>query len=301
MTVALTSTDGAASAAPVIDLDEPGAADAQVAGAKAANLAKAVSLGLPVLPGFVVTTGAGVQLDDTLRGDLRRAWNRLSSGGRKPLVVRSSSAVEDGATGSMAGVFKSILDVRGWDDFLQAFSLVLASASTAAAAGLSDAPMAVLVQPQLDAVRGGVMFGADPLSGRTDRVLVVAVDGGPEPLVSGRVGGARHVLSLRTGRVVERNGDPGPALRRAERRALVALARVTAEVFGGPQDIEWAFGLDGRLWLLQSRPITAMAAARTTAGPVLGPGPVAETFPEPLAPLESDLWLTPLRAALIEA
>ena len=299
--MALTTSEGAASAAPVIALDEPEATDAHVAGAKAANLAKAVSLGLPVLPGFVVTAGAGAALDDALRGELQRAWHRLSGGGRKALVVRSSSAVEDGATGSMAGVFKSILDVRGWDEFLEAFALVIASASTAAAAGLSDAPMAVLVQPQLEAVRGGVMFGADPLTGRTDRILAVAVDGGPEPLVSGRVEGARYLLSPRTGRVVERHGDPEPALGRGERKALVALARLTEHVFGGPQDIEWAFGPDGRLWLLQARPITAMASAGPTTGPVLGPGPVAETFAEPLSVLEADLWLTPLRAALREA
>jgi pyruvate,water dikinase len=71
-------------------------------------------------------------------------------------------------------------------------------------------------------------------------------------------------------------------------------------VFGGPQDVEWAVDHDGTLWLLQSRPVTTEDRG-VPAGPVFGPGPVAETFPEPLTELERDLWVPPLRAALREA
>ncbi len=70
---------------------------------------------------------------------------------------------------------------------------------------------------------------------------------------------------------------------------------------GGPQDIEWAFDSNDQLWLFQSRPITAVATAAPSKGPVYGPGPVAETFPDALTPLEEDLWLEPLRLGLEEA
>ncbi|GAF99343.1 unnamed protein product, partial [marine sediment metagenome] len=66
------------------------------------------------------------------------------------------------------------------------------------------------------------------------------------------------------------------------------------EVFGGPQDVEWAIGTDDRLWLLQSRPVTTTIRG-VPSGPIYGPGPVAETFPEPLTELEQDLWVPPLR------
>ena len=53
--------------------------------------------------------------------------------------------------------------------------------------------------------------------------------------------------------------------------------------------------------MLQSRPITAIGDEARATGPVLGPGPVAETFGLPLQPLEEDLWIPPLRAAIRES
>jgi pyruvate,water dikinase len=52
--------------------------------------------------------------------------------------------------------------------------------------------------------------------------------------------------------------------------------------------------------LLQSRPVTTEARG-VPLGPIYGPGPVAETFPEPLTELEYDLWDPPLRDAVREA
>ena len=64
--------------------------------------------------------------------------------------------------------------------------------------------------------------------------------------------------------------------------------------------MEWAIEHDGRLVLLQSRPVTTEIRG-VPVGPVYGPGPVAETFPEPLTELEHDLWVPPLRDAVGEA
>ncbi|HET9443699.1 MAG TPA: PEP-utilizing enzyme, partial [Acidimicrobiales bacterium] len=92
-----------------------------------------------------------------------------------------------------------------------------------------------------------------------------------------------------------------PRLPRRHRRSLARLAARAAGVFGSPQDIEWAVDRERGLLLLQSRPVTAVGVAVERGAPVLGPGPVAETFPDALLPLEVDLWLRPLRAALAEA
>lgn len=159
--------------------------------------------------------------------------------------------------------------------------------------------MAVLVQPELEAVTGGVMFALDPVSGE-EHVVISVVEGGPEKLVSGETDGERFVLGF-GGRVLQ--GPPGarltPPLR--QRLALQRLADRTARTFGGPQDMEWGVDAAGRLWLFQSRPITAKAQSQRGRGSVFGPGPLAETFPHALAPLEEDLWFEPVRTAVAEA
>ncbi|HUQ39126.1 MAG TPA: PEP/pyruvate-binding domain-containing protein, partial [Acidimicrobiales bacterium] len=273
--------------AVVIGLDERAAGLPAVAGAKAAALARARRLGLPVLPGFVLTVAGGRAPGDL--ATLRPSWEELSHGGTRPLVVRSSSTVEDSATSSMAGYFTSVLDVVGWDAFRAAVASVLASAG--------PAPMALLVQPMLDARLGGVLFGVDPITGREDRLLVEAVHGGPSALVSGTVPARTHLLTRR-GRLAEDAVGDGPTLGRADRRALADLAAKTATAFGGPQDVEWAIDGDGTLWLLQSRPVTAAATAPPDSGPIFGPGPVAETLPDPVSLLEEDLWAIPIRTGI---
>ncbi|HYZ98330.1 MAG TPA: PEP/pyruvate-binding domain-containing protein [Acidimicrobiales bacterium] len=287
----------------LVDLADPDAADAALTGAKAANLALARRAGLPVLPGMVLTTAWdswGWSHPSRLHdGDgasshpAATAWRRMSDGGRRSVVVRSSSTTEDGDGSSLAGVFTSVLDVGDWPSFVRAVDEVLASAQRGSTVG---APMAVLVQRQLTPARGGVLFTADPVGGRRDRLLVSACDGGPDRLVSGIESGRTAVLSRR-GRVVDAEASaPAP---RADLRRLARLAARAEAAFGGPQDIEWAVNGDATLWLLQSRPITTPTGRPT--GPVLGAGPLAETFPEPLSPLEADLWLAPLREGLEQA
>ncbi|MBD0844524.1 PEP/pyruvate-binding domain-containing protein [Streptomyces sp. TRM68416] len=276
-----------------VPLEQPLAAVPGTAGSKAANLARAAGAGLPVLPGFVIPYKG--------KGDpdaLRRAWQEVSGGGARPLVVRSSSPQEDTEESSLAGQFASVLDVRGWADFHAAVRTVIESARRSDG---STAPMAVLVQPMLRATVGGVMFGADPVEGRADRMLVSAVRGGPDSLVSGEQAGTNYWLSGR-GRVLRTEPEEtGALLGRGELRRLARLARRARQVFGGPQDIEFGFDADGRLWLFQSRPITAMAGRPPRGARLLGPGPVAETLPDQLQPLEEDLWVTPMARGLAAA
>lgn len=282
---------------PVLTLDDPAATSVDRAGSKAAALARARSAGLPVLDGFVIRADAG---DDEIAtaGEVRRAWESLSGGGTRSLVVRSSSALEDTAMSSMAGQFTTVVDVRGWEAFLDAVDQVRRSGEEVATriGASTTGAVAVLVQPLLVPEVGGVMFGVDPVTGRTDRRVIAAVKGQPEQLVSGAATGSRYEVDDR-GRVkgVDRR-DEAPVSRRV-RHALVHLGDRCREVFGGPQDVEWAVDGQGTLWLLQSRPVTT-AVAGVPQGPVLGPGPVAETFPDPLSRLEQDLWVEPLRQAV---
>lgn len=294
----------------VVPLDAPGATDAGLVGRKAATLSAASQGGFPVLDGFVITTagtdalalsGGAAAAPAAARVDIDAAWAALSDGGRRTLVVRSSSPGEDGATSSMAGQFTSVLGVGDHAAFLVAVDRVVASAAAAGGPDGRPLPMAVLVQPQVFPVWGGVLFGVDPVSGRTDRLALATVEGGPDQLVSGAEDGARATLTRR-GRLLSADGPAGgPTLPARHRRALARLAARAGRAFGGPQDIEWAVDGERGLLLLQSRPVTAIGVAPDRRSSVLGPGPVAETFPDALSRLEADLWLEPLRIALAEA
>ncbi len=299
----------------VCALDDPRATDPDVVGSKAASLARSAAHGLPVVPGFALTTAAhravqdvGGRLTEPVRDALVPAWRRLSRDGSLPVVVRSSSTVEDVEASSMAGRFRSVLDVRGEEALEAAVLAVLRSADEVAGTDVPG-PMGVLVQRHVDPSRGGVMFGVDPVTGDAGHVVVEAVAGGPEKLVSGRVT-AQHYVATRRGRLVTLDRRPARTALRShhgerllgpgELLELTRLARRAERVLGGPQDVEWAIEDDGTLLLLQSRPVTATADGALT-GPLLGPGPLGETFPDPLSALESDLWVRPLRDGVLDA
>jgi phosphohistidine swiveling domain-containing protein len=283
----------------VLDLDDGHAVDPRETGGKGAAIAIARAAGLPALGGFVLTAPA-LSRSDALPPTLRASWEELSEHGDVPLVVRSSSVIEDSVASSMAGRFTTVVGTRSWEEFLAAVDAVRESAAfVARTEGLpvQDVPIAVLVQPMLVPETGGVLFGVDPVTGRSDRFTVAAVRGLPEHLVGGTETGSRYELDGR-GRTHAYVAGPDPVrLPRRQRRALVGLARDCARVFGRPQDIEWAIDRHGAVVLLQSRPVTTEITG-VPNGPVFGPGPIAETFPDPLTSLETDLWVEPLDRAL---
>ena len=292
--------DVAADRPLIVELGEEAAINPALTGGKAAALARAAAAGLDTLPGVVLTTAFCDAVDQGAEiahhPAVREAFDR-AGGDHQSLVARSSSVVEDTAASSMAGQFESIVGISGFEDFVAAVTVVLASRERA---GAGDQPIAVLVQPLIEPAFGGVMFGVDPVSGRSDRRVVSAVRGGPERLVSGEVNGSRYVLDPSSAKVLDFDANDGPALDSADLRRLLALSERVASVFGGPQDVEWAIAADKQLWLLQSRPVTTQVRG-VPRGPVYGPGPVAETFPSPLTELEEDLWVPPLREAVREA
>jgi pyruvate,water dikinase len=222
-----------------------------------------------------------------------------------PLAVRSSATVEDSAEASYAGQYRSVIGVRGkyglqhaivqvWRSFFSSNAL----AARAAHGGLGgDEAMAVLILPVVDAECAGVCLSVDPVQGHRDRSVITAAWGLGAGVVDGTVAtdtawvrrdGATEGFEVEEQRVVEQVEQltvaPQGGLRRVplpvdRRRAAclptpwlerVAQYGVAAEgLLGCPQDVEWAIA-DGRVWVLQSRPITALAPelARTPKFPI---------------------------------
>jgi pyruvate,water dikinase len=287
----------------VVDLADPAATDPGLTGTKAANLARARAAGFPIVPGVVLTTHA-VEVGHTTPGVRHALESRvgeiLGDAGDVDLVVRSSSTIEDIGTSSMAGRFTSVLDVRGQSALCDGVDAVVRSADRVRDADGARRPIAVLIQRRVDAAIGGVMFGINPVSGDRRHVVIDAVAGGPDRLVGGTER-ADHYTITRRGRFVSVSRDAhAPPLTRDQRHSLARLARRAERTFGSPQDVEWLIDPAGRIWFLQSRPVTAAPAelAEHQRGVRLGPGPLAETFPDALRPLEVDLWVEPLRTGL---
>jgi pyruvate,water dikinase len=162
-----------------VELENDAARDPLLTGGQGSALARAANAGLATLPGVVLTTafcdevdaGADVAGHPAVRDAFVHADGEVTA-----LVARSSSVVEDTAASSMAGQFESIVGIKGFDAFVTAVQTVLDSRERA---GAADQPIAVLVQPLIEPKFGGVMFGIDPVSGRTDRRVVSAVRAGP--------------------------------------------------------------------------------------------------------------------------
>lgn len=202
------------------------------------------------------------------------------------VAVRSSACAEDSEIASFAGQQETFLNVVGVDRVLARVVDCWASFFSERAlfyrhrkGSLADLGMAVVVQRQIAADKAGVMFTIDPIRRRNDQMVVEAVYGLGEAVVSGMVTPDNYVVR-RDGRLkkakvgrqvhmivrdetggtatVELDDDRATAqvLTDSEIVELVTLGARLEEAFGSPQDIEWAFE-GGRLYALQSRPITA--------------------------------------------
>ena len=247
----------------VVALTEVSADVADLVGGKAAGLGELIRGGERVPPGFCVTTRA--YRSGTLpRAEILAAYQRLGSG---PVAVRSSATAEDLPDASFAGQQDTVLDVTGPHALLAAVETCWASLHSARAVayrrahGLDDpaVAMAVIVQRMVDAQAGGVLFTANPLTGRRTEMLVDAAPGPGTAVVDGSGTADHYVLE----------GSPpaaGGCLTAAQLDDLRATgARVEAQ-FGVPQDVEWAIDRQGTTWLLQSRPITTLFPAPPDTG-----------------------------------
>ena len=265
----------------VIDLREEGALQPAVTGGKAAALARAVRAGLD--------DAAGRRPHHRLLGGGRprpaRARPPSGAGGvrtgrRRPPVARRPQLVGGRGHGRLVDGRPVRLGHRHRRASTSSPPRCRACSTRGRAPARPTSPIAVLVQPLHRAARSAAcMFGIDPVTGRTDRRVVSAVHGGPEPLVSGEVDGSRVPARRATARSLEFDAERRPAARPvrpapARRRCRSRVARV----FGGPQDVEWAIDDDGTLWLLQSRPVTTEVRG-VPAGPIYGPGPGRRDVP----------------------
>lgn len=249
------------------------------AGGKARGLARLAELGLPVPPALVLPSTAYARwraAGTIAEADFRALGEALARLG-EPLAVRSSAADEDTAGRSAAGQYESMLGVRGLDELLHAVERCFRAAEGERARsyrGEDTVRLALVIQREVPASRAGVAFSVDPVGGDPADVVVEAVFGQGERLVSGLAEPDRYRVAREDGRVRARIADKAGmpparrfarALRDDEARRVAELVLRAEEGFGCPVDVEFCF--EGpEPWLVQCRPIT------TLDGPMMGSG-----------------------------
>jgi pyruvate,water dikinase len=233
---------------------------------------------------------------------VRSAYEELGAADQPdvPVAVRSSATAEDLPMASFAGQQDTYLNVVGTEALLDAVRDCWASLWTdravayRASRGIdpSTVALAVVVQRMVDAAVAGVMFTANPMTGRRREAVIDASPGLGEAVVSGAVNPDHFVADIASGKILERRlGDkrlliralPGGGTERVDRpaagekpcltdlqiRGLAALGGRAENHFGTPQDTEWVIDAAGKLWLTQSRPITTLYPL-PEKGPVSG-------------------------------
>ena len=239
------------------------------AGGKGGTLARLAQAGYPVPDGFLILPSAFAddQLTESAWAQTREKLAALRThNGRTAFAVRSSALSEDSAQASFAGEFETVLDVKSDAEVQGAIQMVRNSRTAArvqaysAAQGLrAEHEIAVVVQKMVRAEFSGVLFTADPVTGSYTAMTGNFVRGLGDKLVSGESDGVPFALNRPNGKY------KGPAELKRFARALFRLASRLESDLGGPQDIEWAIG-DGKLHLLQSRPITTLRGHNAAAG-----------------------------------
>lgn len=331
MTSAVTSSQQ-----PVLWFSELGIHDRLLAGGKGASLGEMTRAGLPIPPGFVVSTVAfnqwlqaldhkhairsritALDKDDLpaiqhctadiravieqeplatqLHDTLARSYAEL--GAAHPVAVRSSATSEDSAEASFAGLQDTYLWVKDEAELISKIRSCWASLYSPESVSYrlrlnvpeAQLAMAVVVQRMVHSRCSGVMFTRSPVTGDRSVVTIEGSWGLGSAIVSGEVTPDRFVINkvtrdIRTRVVADKLIEHVPAesggvleqevsdarrtqccLSDAHLHALVALGKQVEQLYGSPQDIEWALDQDGNLLLLQSRPETVWASKEQAA------------------------------------
>ncbi|MDO8568861.1 MAG: phosphoenolpyruvate synthase [Dehalococcoidales bacterium] len=230
----------------------------------------------------------GTPLPKELATEIEQAYVKMGKG---PVAVRSSATAEDMPDASFAGQQSTFLNVVGGKEVVTAVHNCWASLFTPRAifyreqAGYDHfkVGIAVPVQRMVQSESSGVMFTLDPITSDRSKIVIEAVFGLGEMIVSGDVTPDTYVVTKDSLSIVKKevrrqewklikdlNGSSGQINIKvnltAEEQArqkisdddIIALARIGKTLEGHykcPQDVEWAKE-GGKIYIVQTRPVT---------------------------------------------
>lgn len=188
--------------------------------------------------------------------------------------IRSSALGEDSAGVSFAGLYRSVLHIDK-DSLVAAYKEVVAGKYGTKAVAYrrkrgyrhEDIEMCVGCMVMIDALVSGVTYSTDPSGDDNETIRINAVSGLATSVVDGTRPTDLYLLSRERPHTlvyseirqadssIASHGAPPSTLTYAQLKKLAEVALTLEQHFGAPQDIEWSFDHQGKLFILQSRSI----------------------------------------------
>lgn len=303
----------------ILSLDKTTPADNRFAGGKGLGLIRLAQLGIVFPKAVLVTTAAyshqasrcrlsekigsalkksdwsGIEciaretfssepLDDDFSASLLRSYDEMQA---PAVAVRSSATCEDREEVSSAGQYDTFLNIRGKKDLFHAVGQCWASLWNRRALlyrnrlGIDhfSVSMAVIIQEMVPADVSGVLFTIDPLCRDQSKMQIDAISGLGDALVSGRRCGKTILVDRNA---FEKNkGIPGLL----DSRQVTELCTMASKIeynLDGPQDIEFSVA-NGKIFFLQTRPMTALQDVEVEALAPLGKPSLLDKAIKPFA------------------
>ncbi|MDJ0622840.1 MAG: PEP/pyruvate-binding domain-containing protein [Desulfocapsaceae bacterium] len=192
------------------------------------------------------------------------------------LVALRSSALGEDSTGiSFAGLYTTILNVDR-DHLAEAYKKVIAGKYGPKAIAYrrrrgfrhEDIEMCVGCLAMVNANVSGVAYSTYPAAAGPT-VRIVATQGLGSGVVEGSAQSQTYLVNREEPHLfIEEIAIPTPGLLSEQMLAEIAHAALLLENhFEGPQDVEWSFDQEGKLYILQSRPVLIPAEQKELIAP----------------------------------
>lgn len=249
-------------------------------GNKAASLGRLIRSGFRVPSGFVITPNTPTKFDKQMVQAILKAFDGLNI---RHVAVRSSAIGEDDENATWAGQLETFLNVER-NDLLKNIEACQVSAESARAKAYGSQKnlrlkgVAVIVQAMVQSEVSGVAFSVHPVTQNGNQIVIEAVQGLGEALVSGRVTPDTYITEKTKGLILKKyistqteqlrltdglsswqllkNGNK----QKLPDKQIQQLAKIITKLeifYDLPIDVEWAWA-GGQFFITQARPITTL-------------------------------------------
>lgn len=227
-----------------------------------------------------------------LAARIKDYYHRLCGENDRYVAVRSSATAEDLPDASFAGQQETYLNVKGWTDVVAKVQKCWASLFEARAIFYRETNkyshlkvgIAVPIQLMVQSDFSGIMFTVNPLTNNKEEVSIEAAFGLGQPVVSGEVTPDQYIVNKKTGKITSRYlakqtwqltlagntpiSKKYQQVQKLTNKQIVELAHIGIKIeehYKRPQDIEYGIE-DGRIYIVQSRPVTTLIQKETEIG-----------------------------------